>query len=511
MSLRLQLILAFLALAVAPLVGVTLYSYYTSERALREAAHAEAESLTQDLGQRMDEVTAHLGDRIERMRGRASGDEGSAFAQARRDALRAAEQAETRQILASVLALTERRGGEVPFAIDDTGKVYAADPKDVPALEGLTPRLGEGANATRLHDDWVVVLRKDQASGITLGIARPVGESLREAKRAAGINLALGLVMAAAALLWIMPLSRRMTRGLAELTEGAETLARGDLGTRLPVRSGDEFGRLAATFNRMAEDLSAHQDRLLERERLQKELDLCRRIQEELLPRTAVRFPFAVAEGISIPAREVGGDFFNYFLLSDGEAGVLVGDVSGKGIAAALLMANVQATLRARLPVEGDLVSLAERLDREIDQSTPSTVYLTMFVGAIDGKSGLLRFVNAGHNPPLLLRADGAVEALAPTGRPIGLFPGGGYTLGRARLRAGDALFLYTDGVVEAENASGDAFGLPRLEAILVRERTASPTGLLARVEEELESHRGAEEPADDATMVVVRLVPQAA
>jgi sigma-B regulation protein RsbU (phosphoserine phosphatase) len=445
------------------------------------------------------------------MRSRVSGDDASPFAKARRDALREAEQVETRQILASVLALTERRGGEVPFALDDAGKIYAADPKDVPVLEGLSLRLAGDAQKTNLSDDWVVVLRKDQASGITLGIARPVGESLREAKRAAAVNLALGLVMAAAALLWILPLSRRMTRGLAELTEGASNLARGDLATRLPVRGEDEFGRLAATFNRMAEELNAHQGRLLERERLQKELDLCRRIQEELLPRSAVRFPFVEAEGISFPAREVGGDFFNYFPLSEGEAGVLVGDVSGKGIAAALLMANVQATLRARLPLEGDLVRLADRLDREIEGSRPSAVYFTMFMGALDGKSGLLRFVNAGHNPPILLRADGAVEPLAATGRPIGLFPGGGYTLGRAMLRPGDALFLYTDGVVEAEDARGDPFGLPRLEAILVRERTASATGLLARVEEELDRHRGAEEPADDATMVVVRLLPQAA
>jgi serine phosphatase RsbU (regulator of sigma subunit) len=174
-------------------------------------------------------------------------------------------------------------------------------------------------------------------------------------------------------------------------------------------------------------------------------------------------------------------------------------------------MANLQATLRARLPLEGDLVKLADRLDLEIEEGTPSTLYLTLFVAVIDGRSGLLRYVNAGHNPPLLLRADGAIEQLPPTGRPIGLFAGGGYAEGRAMLRRGDSLFLYTDGVVEAEDAHGEAFGQARLESILVRERDTSPTGLLARVEEALDRHRGAEEPSDDATMVVMRVLPAAA
>jgi sigma-B regulation protein RsbU (phosphoserine phosphatase) len=261
----------------------------------------------------------------------------------------------------------------------------------------------------------------------------------------------------------------------------------------------------------MAEELGAQQDRRVEQERLHKELELCRRIQEELLPRTSVRFAFGEAEGVSIPARQVGGDFFNYFPVRAEQAAILVGDVSGKGVAAALLMANLQATLSARLPLEADLVRLADRLDHEIGHGTSPTLYLTLFVAVVDGESGIVRYVNAGHNPPLVLRADGVAESLPPTGRPLGLYPGGGYEEGQTLLRSGDALFLYTDGLVEAENHGGEAFGSQKLEAMLVGARGRSYTGLLASVEQSLHRHRGGQEPSDDATMVLFRLGPPAA
>ena len=117
----------------------------------------------------------------------------------------------------------------------------------------------------------------------------------------------------------------------------------------------------------MASRLSDHEKQVVERERLRRELEMCRRIQEELLPGTSGRLPFADVRALSIPARELGGDFFNYFALPDGSAALLMGDVSGKGVPAALLMANLQATLRARLPVESDLVKLARCLDEELE------------------------------------------------------------------------------------------------------------------------------------------------
>jgi len=412
------------------------------------------------------------------------------------------------QLVDGVFARTRRRQGEIPFAFGPDGTLYASA-EDRPKLAALSlAPMAAGEDGTRVRNvsDFVVVTRRDPATGLTVGIARPVGEGLRQIRAAAARNLAWGLGMVGLALVGIVPLSNRMTRQLSTLTAGAERLAAGDLDARVPVRSGDEIGRLSETFNRMASEMKAHQQQLLEKERLRQELELCRRIQTEMLPHDRLRAPFGEVLGLSIPAREVGGDFFNYFLLPDGEAALLVGDVSGKGVAAALLMANVQATLRARLPLERDLAALSRLFDVEIEASTPSNVYLTCFVGILDGPKRTLRYVNAGHNAPLLVRADGSTLALDSTGRPYGLLAGGDYEENSVSLADGDCLLLYTDGIVECEDPSGEPFGVERLQALVERERESGLDGLLARLEQAVREFRAGAEAADDATAVILRI-----
>lgn len=274
----------------------------------------------------------------------------------------------------------------------------------------------------------------------------------------------------------------------------------------MPVRSNDEIGSLGAAFNQMARDLGAHQKLLGERERLRGELELCRQIQNEMLPKQPLRLGFVEIKGVSIPAREVGGDFFNYFLLPEGEVAMLVGDVSGKGVGAALLMANVQATLRARLSLEHDLAALADAIDHDIDESTPTAVYLTLFMGILDASHRVLRYVNAGHNPQFVLRADGGLDRLPSTGLPIAMFAGHGYKEATVTLSEGDILFFYTDGITEVENETGEMFGSERLEALLVKHHAEGVDAILARIEQEVLTFRGAAELFDDATMMVLRL-----
>jgi sigma-B regulation protein RsbU (phosphoserine phosphatase) len=142
----------------------------------------------------------------------------------------------------------------------------------------------------------------------------------------------------------------------------------------------------------------------------------------------------------------VGGDFFNYFELPGGNLALLVGDVSGKGVAAALLMASLQATLSARLPLATSLSDMAEQLDDEIARSTPPELFLTLFVAVLNSQERTLRYVNAGHNTQYVLLGDGRLHRLESTGRPLGLLPGGGYVEQSITLDVGDSIFLYTDG-----------------------------------------------------------------
>jgi serine phosphatase RsbU (regulator of sigma subunit) len=412
------------------------------------------------------------------------------------------------RMLPTVLGFARRDQGEIPFAIDRQGTLYTPEASDKARLQALgVERTAPvaAAGTPRRTGDWIIVART-APSGIIFGIARPVAASLREIRRASVRNLGLGLLVIALTFIGIVPISHRMTQHLATLTRGVRQLAGGDFRTRVPVRSADEFGALAGAFNQMAEDLERHQTLVVEQERLRRELELSRLIQTEMLPRTSLRSGPAEIGGVSIPAREVGGDFFNYFVLPDGRLALLVGDVSGKGVSAALLMANIQATLRARLPHETDLAQLADRLDRELDQNTPGPVYLTLFLAILEMDGRLLRYVNAGHNPQFLLRAGAGIEALGSTGMPIALYAGQGYTEARIALAAGDLLFFYTDGLVETENEQGDMFSAERLQTILAAEQAQEIDMVLHRVEEQVSTFRGQAEPFDDATMMALRI-----
>jgi serine phosphatase RsbU (regulator of sigma subunit) len=408
----------------------------------------------------------------------------------------------------SVLSLARRDQGEIPFALDQQGHVYTPDGRGRSTLDSLGVKDAAaraiGGTPSRVGD-WIVVARSD-ASGLVFGIARPIGESLREIRRLSFRNLSIGLMVIALACIGIVPISRRMTQNVSALTDGVRQLAGGDFKARVPVQSNDEFGTLAASFNRMASDLERHQELVVEQGRLRRELELSRLIQTEMLPRASLRLGRAEIGGVSIPAREVGGDFFNYFALPDGRLALLVGDVSGKGVSAALLMANVQATLRARLPLETDLAALADGLDRDVDDNTPRSVYVTLFLGILDVERSELRYVNAGHNPQFLLRAEGGIEPLSSTGMPIALYAGQGYQEAVVRVSAGDLLFFYTDGLVETENEAGEMFGAERLQALLEVKHDTRIGITLERVETTVRTFRGGAEPFDDATMMALRI-----
>lgn len=412
-------------------------------------------------------------------------------------------------LLDGVFDTTSRNRGEVPFAVGQDGEVFTQTDTDRDQLDALhtTAVRSDADPGTTIVDDWIVATTAGPGgSGLKFGVARPVGDALRELQQTSARNAALGLGFIGLALIAIVPLSGRLTRNLDRLVEGVNRIAQGDYGARVQVRSNDEIGRLARAFNVMAADVEAHHRNALGQERIRRELELGRQIQSDMLPSVPLRLGLTEVKGVSVPAREVGGDFFNYFQLQDGTIALLVGDVSGKGVGAALLMANIQAALRTRLSLGQDLASLAQELDVDIDRTTPGPVYATLFVGILDPVQRQLRCVNAGHNPQYVLRADGRLERMESTGRPIGLFSGGGYTEQHIALDAGDVLFFYTDGCVEAENAAGDMFGADRLEAALAASAGRGADDVIVAVEADVSRFRAGTELQDDATMMVVRV-----
>lgn len=300
---------------------------------------------------------------------------------------------------------------------------------------------------------------------------------------------------------------------IGTLRHAALEFGRGHLGYRLPVKGKDELSVVASSFNDMAASLEQKQRELLETERFEEDLAVARQIQRRFLPQEAPRLTGLDVAGVSLPSREVGGDLFYWFTHDDGSLGFVLGDVSGKSVPAALLMSNVLAALRTQALDRVDLAKSLARTNRLIvDQVEPGR-FVTLFHGEADPARGTLHYASAGHNPPLLIRAGGALEWLREGGLPLGVDAGASYTVASTRFEAGDTLLVYSDGVTEATagsaplaNRDGDAmFGEERLadaaRGSAGRSARATLDALLAAVE----SFSGGLAQADDVTIVVVR------
>jgi serine phosphatase RsbU (regulator of sigma subunit) len=243
-----------------------------------------------------------------------------------------------------------------------------------------------------------------------------------------------------------------------------------------------------------------------ERRRLEREVALARRIQVALLPDALPDVPGYELYARNLPSRGVSGDFYKVVLREPGgQCVVQIADVSGKGMGAALLTGSLEA-LSAGLIDAGmapDKVSF--QVSRLLYQRTPSERYATMFLAVLEPETGKLTFVNAGHNPGLLLRADGEGEWLGSTGMPIGLLPVGTYTAEKVTLEPGDTMVLYTDGITEAEDPDLELYGEDRLRETCTRLRCEALDRLAAGVEEDVEAFIRGVPCADDRTMVLVR------
>ena len=263
------------------------------------------------------------------------------------------------------------------------------------------------------------------------------------------------------------------------------------------------------SFDEVTREVEARRRALAERleseRRVAQELEIAKNVQARLFPQAAPALRTLEYAGACIPARQVGGDYYDFLSLGQDRLGLVVGDVSGKGIAAALLMANLQANLRSQCAMAADEPQrLLGSVNQLFCENTTDSAYATLFFAEYDDQSRRLRYANCGHLTGLLLRGDGAVERLAATGTVLGLFADWECTTEELVLFSGDTLLLYTDGVTESFNQSGEEFGEQRLVEALRRHLGSSSQALLGAIVDEVRRFSPREQ-HDDITLVVAR------
>jgi serine phosphatase RsbU (regulator of sigma subunit) len=246
---------------------------------------------------------------------------------------------------------------------------------------------------------------------------------------------------------------------------------------------------------------------------LKNDLEIAREIQKAMLPPGRFRAPGADVAGFSRPANTVGGDFYEILPLGDGRLVTAVGDVAGKGSPASLLMALLLAMMRTLTDERLEPAELISRLNVQVCRQSPGNRFITLFYSVLDLTTGELTFVNAGHTPPLLFRANGAVERLQDGGVALGMFDRSRFQTGRVTLRSDDLLAIYSDGITEAENPKGVPFDEQGLETVLAAERRNNVAATCAAVVRAVERHRADTRLADDLTLLLLRrsTVPSAA
>src|SRR6266850_4461197 len=249
----------------------------------------------------------------------------------------------------------------------------------------------------------------------------------------------------------------------------------------------------------------------MERERLEREQQVASEIQQRFLPATAPIVNGYELQGISFPCYEIGGDYYDFIHRESGKLVVALGDVSGKGTAAALLMSSLHAAVHAQADIHDSLAKTISAVNRYLVESIPANRFVTLFYAELEPKSGALAFLNAGHNPPLIIHAGGTMEQLAAGGLPLGIMPNADFREGKTRLHPGDVLVIYSDGVSEATNPNGEEFGPTRLYEVVARNLEASAGGIRDRIESALTKFCQGTPAADDITLVIVKRLAESA
>lgn len=426
------------------------------------------------------------------------------------------EDAIVRKVLGGAAPETD----DIAFAVDGEGNVLASSEEHKARLAGLdldAVRRGEMTD----NPNWVVATSKDEETGVVFGVARPVRDSLRQMRANAMNNFLWGLGLVALALFGIVPVANHLTRDIERVMEGVDRIGRGDLESPVDVRSSNEIGRLGHAFNRMAQDLKSHQERLLEEERARqnreieervlhaeyerksRELEEAREFQLSLLPDEPPTHPALEIAVLVKTATEVGGDYYDYHTAPDGSLTLAIGDATGHGARAGTMVTVVKSLFAGRVEATG----LAEFLDegnRTIRQMGLERMAMALTVARLDGRS--LQLASAGMPPALVCRASsGGVDELQCEAPPLGSLPYE-YRELATDLAPGDVVLLMTDGFPELENAAGEPLGYDSVEALFRDVAGDPPEDILRAFAEEADRWTAGQPPSDDMTFVAIRV-----
>ena len=303
---------------------------------------------------------------------------------------------------------------------------------------------------------------------------------------------------------------RDIATAIDDLTNAARQIASGNFAWRTPVRSKGQLGDLVGDFNQMTSALERLQKEEAAKLRFESELQVARSVQEYLYPRVAPVVNGITISGRTLPARTIGGDLYDFFDLGQERIGILCADVSGKGIPAALMMANLQAIARAHLGdkidgPEGHPAHFIEILNQQLTGRFGDNRYATLFWAEYDAQAAALTYVNAGHPAPMLIRSTAEVERLNSDGVPVGMFFNAEYAAGRLHMRPGSRLVVFSDGLTDAQNASEEEFGEDRLiECCRTIPSETDAKGVADRVMQAIADWSVGTEQFDDMTIVVM-------
>jgi phosphoserine phosphatase RsbU/P len=350
------------------------------------------------------------------------------------------------------------------------------------------------------------------------------------------------LILELLALISAAWMTRAVTSTVHRLYRATEFIKRGDFSHRVQIRSHDQLGELASAFNEMSANVESLLQERVKHERLEREVEIAAEVQAQLFPRNVPRLTTVEVAAECRAARGVAGDYYDYIEVAPGLVVFALGDVSGKGLSASLVMSNLQATLRAQTTITAERLSIAERavavtasagsdggdkllaqvvadadmdgavsrnitnINTQLCHSTEANRFATLFLALYEDRTRALRYTNAGHNPPLLVRADGTIERLTTGGMMTGAFEWAEYEEASVTLHDDDLLLVFSDGLSEAEGENAqEEYGEERLMQFAVAHRALSADELRLAIFNEIDAWTGARERGDDQTLVIIK------